>query len=411
MSLSQSRELDIILVGATGYVGRLIAKHLATYAPAGLRVALAGRSTGRLEDVRTTLGAIAHDWALITVDLSDAAAVTALAARSQVVATAVGPYLRYGLPLVTACAEAGTDYADLTGETLFVRRSIDACHQRAEQTGARIVHACGFDAVPSDLGVGLTAARVQADGQGQLTDTVLHVRDARGGLSGGTIDSLRQQMIDLRSDPSLKTVVASPYALASPPGDRPRSSPRRRGPVDRDAHTGVWQAPFVMGGFNRQIVMRSDALAGSAYGPDFRYREVIDTIRGPVGAVMAAGVAAASTAVMGGMWFPLTRRLLDRVFPDPGEGPSEKVRQAGRFCVEVVAETTTGARYSTTVAADRDPAYDGTAIMIAESAIGLALPTDLPDRAGVLTPMTALGEGLAARLRERGFTVMTTRLA
>ena len=404
----EGRTYDLVLLGATGFVGRLTAQHLARYAPSSLRIALAGRSRPRLESVRAELGGLAEQWPLVVVDVADAASLHDLARSTRVLVTTVGPYLRRGLPVVQACAATGTSYADLTGETLFVRRSIDAAHARAQASGARIVHSCGFDSVPSDLGVGLAAARAAADGAGTLTETVLHVRSARGGVSGGTVDSLRQQLIETASDPAARALVGRFDALVDDPGERRAPAARVRA-VQRDRATGRWQAPFIMGAFNRQIVQRSNALSGYAYGEGFRYREVVDTGRGPRGVLGAAAVTAGTAALGAGMWFAPTRAVLDRVLPEPGSGPSERTLQRGRFTVDVVAGTTSGARYRTRIGADRDPGYYGTAVMLGES--GLALASDaLPDVAGVLTPMVALGEPLAERLRRHDFVVETVRL-
>ena len=406
-SPGEDRRFDLVLLGASGFVGRLTAQHLARYAPPGMRVALAGRSRERLEAVRAELGGSAAGWPLVVVDVAEAASVHDLARSTRVLVTTVGPYLRRGLPVVRACAATGTAYADLTGETLFVRRSIDAAHERARASGARIVHACGFDSVPSDLGVGLTAARAAAEGAGTLTDTVLHVRSARGGVSGGTVDSLRQQLLETSTDPAARSLLGRPDALVDVPAAH-RPAARRR-PVGRDPSTGVWQAPFILGAFNAQVVPRSNALSGGAYGEGFRYREVIDTRRGALGVAAAAVVAGGTAGLVAGMSFGPTRALLDRVLPAPGSGPSERALQQGRFTVDVVAHTTSGARYRTRVAAGRDPGYLGTAVMLGES--GLALAADeLPDVAGVLTPMVALGDALAERLRRHDFTVETVRL-
>jgi short subunit dehydrogenase-like uncharacterized protein len=409
MDATPDREFDIVLLGATGFVGRLTAKHLARHAPSDVRIALAGRSGDRLTQVRASLDEAARDWPLVVVDITDTDAVRSLVERTRVVVSTVGPYLRHGLPLVEACAAAGTDYADLTGETLFVRRCIDAAHAKAPENGARIVPACGFDSIPSDLGVGLTAARARADGNGELADTVLHVRDLRGGVSGGSIDSMRQMALEVEDAPELRAMVSKPTCLVDGPDPTPTTvRPHRTGPklpVGRHPVTGVWEAPFVMGGFNRQIVLRTDALTG-AYGPAFRYREVIDAGSGPFGAVGAVGIAAGSTALMNGMGFKPTRWLLGKVLPDPGEGPTELARARGHFRLAVEATTTSGVRYLTRVSAEHDPGYDGTAVMLGESALSLALD-DLPTAGGVLTPMSAMGETLAERLRQRGFTLYT----
>ena len=404
---SLDRPYDLVLLGATGFVGRLTATQLALTAPANLRIALAGRGADRLRALRADLGARAAAWGVEVADVSDASDVARLVRSTRVVLSTVGPYAPRGLPLVRGCAEAGTDYADLTGETLFVRRSIDQADAVARDSGARLVHACGFDSVPSDLGVGLAAARAAADGTGRLASAVLHVRALRGGISGGTVDTLRQQTLETRSDPALARLVANPSALVDRAGSPGAGSDHR--PVSRDPATGRWSAPFVMGGFNRQIVLRSGALAGGTYARGFDYREVVDTGTGPRGAVAAAAVAAASAALLGGMALAPTRRVLDRVLPDPGQGPSERTRRGGRFVVEVEATTTGGARYRTRVGAAADPAYDATAVMLSQAGLSLATDPRSPG-GGVLTPMAALGQRLADRLRARGFTVETERL-
>ncbi len=430
-----ARELDLVLLGATGYVGRLVAAHLAEHAPPGLRVGIAGRSVERLRGVADGIGA--GGWPLLEVDVTDRAALAALAGRTRVLATTVGPYARHGLPVVEACARVGTHYADLTGEVLFVRDSIDTCHEAATRSGARVVHSCGFDSLPSDLGVLLTAEAARADGEGELTATTLHVRSLRGGVSGGTIDSMRQQVLASRRDPAARRLVADPYALspdrdaepdrAPRPDARPDARPEEdsasggrrslaRGasralPVRRDAH-GEWTAPFVMASYNTRIVRRSNALLGWAWGRGLRYHEVLDTGRSWRGPLLAAGAAAGLLGAFAAMSFPPTRAALDRVLPSPGEGPDPAALARGRFRVEVETVTTTGARYRTVVADDRDPGYRSTAVMLGESALALACDEDaLPDVAGVLTPATALGTVLADRLRVRGMTLETARVA
>jgi short subunit dehydrogenase-like uncharacterized protein len=422
MTPSGSPDLDIVLFGATGFVGRLTAAYLAGQAPDGVRIGLAGRSLERLETVRVELGPPAAAWPLLVLDAGDESAVADLASRTRVVATTVGPYAAYGGPLVRACARAGTHYCDLTGEVLFVRRSIDDNEIAARESGARIVHSCGFDSIPSDLGVMLTARTAAADGEGALAETTLYVRSMKGGFSGGTIDSMRRQAIEAGSSPEARRVVDDSYALspdraAEPPSrNRPSTPP---GPVDRITgalqvgrapRSGRFTAPFVMAAYNTRIVRRSNALTGWSYGRELRYREVSDTGSGIVGAVSAAGLSLGLGAVAGGMAFGPTRAVLDRVLPKPGEGPSEEAMAAGRFVMDIEAETTTGAHYRTRVAAEKDPGYSGTAVMLGQSALALALDeARMPDRAGVLTPATGLGMPLVERLRAEGFTLETTR--
>jgi short subunit dehydrogenase-like uncharacterized protein len=403
------RDHDVVLYGATGFVGRLVAEHLAATAPPGARIALAGRDRGRLADVRAGLAGEAADWPLLVADAADDAQVAALARSARVVATTVGPYSRYGHPVVAACVAAGTSYADLTGEVLFARESADRHHDAARSSGARIVHACGFDSVPSDLAVHALADRAAADGAGTLGRTTLVVRSAKGGVSGGTIDSMRSHVDALRSDRVQRRIAFDPYALSP---DRDAEPDRADGDGDGrdgfgvswDGDLGTWTGPFVMAPFNTRIVRRSNALRGWAYGRGFRYREVIGFGSGPLAPVLAAGTAAGIGVVAGGMALSLTRPLLDRVLPDPGEGPSERTRREGRFRVDVHTTTSTGARYVATVAAQGDPGYAATAVMFGQAALSLALD-DLPESAGVLTPATAMGTALADRLVAQGFTI------
>ncbi len=417
-----NREFDIVLFGATGFVGALTAAHLAAAAPPQVRIALAGRSLQRLEDVRRGLPERAHDWPLLRVDAADPDRLRDLARRTTVLVSTVGPYSRYGREVARAAAEEGADYADLAGEVLFVRWSMDELDQRARHTGARIVHSCGFDSIPSDLGVQLTAQRAAADGQGELADTTLLVTSLRGGLSGGTIDSLRQQMIMVDHDPSLKPVLADRYAFSPRRTEEPTHHRHRRsGPVRRllrltsarrDAETGHWTGPFVMAGYNTRLVRLSNTLTDWSYGRGFRYREVRDMGTGPLAAIRATGTGIVLAGLGGGLAWRPTRTLLDRFLPRPGQGPSAEQRAGGRFRMEIRATTTTtGAKYRTTVADDHDPGYDGTAIMLGQSALCLALDRPhLPRRSGVLTPATAMGDVLAERLRTQGFTLEVERV-
>lgn len=399
---SGERQYDIVLVGATGFVGRLTAAHLSRSAGEGARVALAGRSPERLAALRRELDV---PWDTLTVDVDDAASVDEVAASTRVIASTVGPYARHGLPLVRACARAGTAYADLTGESTFAARSVSEAHAAARESGARIVHSCGFDSIPSDLGVGLAHA---AAGGGPLAEAIVRVRAIKGGVSGGTIDSLRQQLLDARADPAARRVVGNPYALTPGPSRRLPASSRPRG-MRLDETSGIWQAPFVMGAYNQQIVQRTSYLHGWSYGELMRYREVVDTTTGASGRIIAAAVSAATGVLVAGLLFPPTRAILDRVLPAPGEGPSLRTREAGRFTVESDVYPVDGPPTRTRISAPYDPGYDGTAVMLGESALSLAFD-DLPSGGGVLTPMTAMGEALAERLRRHRFTVETMPL-
>lgn len=406
---TSDRALDVVVYGASGFVGRLVAEYLAEHAP-GTRVGLAGRSRERLEQVRDGLGPGAAGWPVVVADAEDDAALAELAASTRVVVTTVGPYSRHGMPLARACAEAGTHYADLAGEVLFIRETSQRLHETAQRTGARIVHSCGFDSVPSDLGAFLTAERARADGAGELLATTLAVRSASGGVSGGTIDSMRIQ-VDAAKDPDNRRILADPYALVPDRADAPDVDQHTPSQPFRDAQTGTWVTTFPMAAFNSRIVHRSNALTGWRYGRDFRYREVVDLGPGPRGRRRAQALSAATRAAAGVMAFPPTRWVADRLLPSPGDGPDEETRRNGHFRMEVVARTTTGARYRTVVAAEGDPGYAATSVMIGESALALAHDESrLPGGGGVLTPATALGTVLADRLVAAGFEITTERL-
>jgi short subunit dehydrogenase-like uncharacterized protein len=401
------REHDLVVLGATGFVGRLLAAYLAREAPAGMRVALAGRSRERLEKVSAELPAAAQDWPLLVCDATAADQVAALARSTRVVVTTVGPYARYGLPLVRACAEAGTHYADLTGEVLFVRDAADAAHQTAASTGARIVTACGFDSIPSDLGVLLLHREAERQGLGGLGDTTLLVTRLSGGVSGGTVDSMRSQVEALEADPDRRRVVHDPFALSADRVAEPdRSGQRDAMYVYRDATTGRWTAPWVMASFNSRIVRRSDSLLGHAYGPAFRYREAVGFGRGTRGRLQAYALAAALGTAFTAMSNSRTRPLADRVLPSPGEGPDARTREEGYFRVEIRTTTESGRRLRSVVAAQGDPGYAATAVMLGESALCLAEDGDrLPSGGGVLTPAVAMGDVLVERLRIAGMTL------
>lgn len=408
--MGEDREFDLVIYGASGFVGRLTAAYLAHAAPPEAKIALAGRSRERLESVRAGLTERAAEWPILIADSQDQSALTELAQQTRVVATTVGPYQRYGMPLVTACAEAGTHYADLTGEVLFIRKTIDRLQETARASRARIVHSCGFDSVPSDLGVLLLHQAAKRIGSGRLTEAIGVYGPLKGGVSGGTIASMKGQIDELRRDTSTRRIVFDPYAL-SPDRSRDPDGRSERDPIrPRNEPTfGTWTAPFIMAMFNTRVVRRSNALSGYAYGDGFRYREVMATGSGPLGAAVAAGVTTGLGALFAGLGFKPPRMLLDRLLPDPGEGPDEKSRREGHFRVRLRARTEEGQTVQATVAAQGDPGYAATSEMLAESALALAFDgPELPDAAGILTPATGIGMPLIERLRRAGHTYEST---
>ena len=415
---AEQRDFDVILYGATGFAGRLTAEYLAK-AGGDARIALAGRSHEKLLAVRETLGEAAQSWGLVAADASQPSTLNAMAARTQVVLTTVGPYTRYGLPLVAACAAAGTDYADLTGEAMFIRESIDLYHKQAIDTGARIVHSCGFDSIPSDLSVFALHRRAEQDNAGQLGDTNLVVRSFAGGVSGGTVASMMEVMRTASADPEARRVMNDPYTLtpnrAAEPelGGQPDLRWRRGGDIAPEL-VGYWVGPFVMAAVNTRIVRRSNALLGYAYGRRLEYAEQMSmgrSLAAPVAAAMAAGGNAATMALGSRYFNRLPSRLVERIAPKPGTGPSERAREQGHYTVETYTTTSTGARYRATMSQKGDPGYKATSVLLGESGLALALDRDrLSDLRGVLTPAAAMGDALIARFPAAGVSLETTRL-
>ncbi|MFA7266047.1 MAG: saccharopine dehydrogenase NADP-binding domain-containing protein [Candidatus Nanopelagicales bacterium] len=402
-----AREFDLIVYGATGFVGKLLSDYLARFAPAGTRIALAGRSVAKLEALRNGLPGAAREWPIIVADAADEAAMNSMAARATAIVTTVGPYLKYGIPLVAACAAQGTHYADLTGEVLFARKCIDDYDELARSTGARIVNSCGFDSIPSDLAVLMAYEHARDRGFGTLTDTTLVVRTMKGGFSGGTIDSMRVSVDYVKAHPAAREITADQFAL-SPDRSNESSRPQPSDTVtlSRNAAFGGWIGPFVMAEHNTRLVRRSNALQNWAYGPEFTYREVVSFGDGLLAPAIALGMGAGIKIAWSGMGIKPMRAVLDRTLPSPGEGPSEEARRAGRFLVEVHAETKSGAKVISQIGATGDPGYQATSVMLAETALSLALDGErLPEAAGVLTPATAMGDVLVERLRNADFTV------
>lgn len=399
---------DIVVHGASGFVGRLTAEYLRDHAPRDVDIALSGRSASRLERVRDDLGGVAADWPILVADNASDADMARLAAATRVVASTVGPYERLGLPLVEACAARGTHYADLTGEVPFMRRSIDRADAVARESGARIVHTCGFDSIPSDVGVFLLARHAAEHGLGDLGDTTLVVVSIRGGISGGTIDSMRGLLDQARTDTSTRRLLFDPYALSPDRDAEPDTGIVQRDERDlvgvlHDDELGGWFAPFVMGRVNTRVVRRSNALQGHAYGMSLRYRELVRCGGLPLGPVKAGAIAGGIAAAVAGLAFPPTRVVLDSLLPDPGDGPGRRTRERGSFAIDVHTTTTRGHRLRCEIRVPGDPGYGATRVMLGEAALALAGDQDaLDERTGVLTPVTGIGVELVRRLRAAG---------
>ena len=407
-----TQEYDIVVWGATGVAGELVAEYLTErYSPSDLDLAIGGRNEQKLDGVASELTADS-EWDEIPIVLGDATdkeSLTELAENTDVVCTTVGPYTKYGTLLVEACVEAGTDYCDLTGEINWVREIIDEYHDQAVENDARIVHSCGFDSVPADLST-LLAQNYAREEFGEPCEAVrIYVEDTRGGVSGGTLASAAELFAAASNDSVARETLRNPYTLA-PPGEREGVDRGEQRTFKKDALRSAWTAPSPMAPVNERVIRRSNALLDYPYGRDFRCSEVIPTGRG-IGGATASGVVAGGLGLFTlGMSFGPTRSALTEfVFPDPGEGPSEKQIENGRFTVRALGQGTTDDGQFTVeavVKAFRDPGYGATAQMLGESAVCLVRDeVDSPLSGGVLTPASAIGEPLADRLREADFTI------
>ncbi|MCW2561108.1 MAG: hypothetical protein JWP55_5072 [Mycobacterium sp.] len=411
------RELDVVLFGATGFIGKLTAAYLAR-SGARIRVALAGRTVERLEAVRRALGPGARDWPLIVADLSQPAALHAMAARAQVVINTVGPYSKYGLPVVAACAATGTDYADVTGEVPFVRDSIDLHHQQAVENDARIVHSCGFDSIPSDLTVYALHRRVvDDDDDGELRNTTLVLRSYSGGSAGGSLGTMVELMRLASSDPRMRRMLDDPYSLSPNRGAEPDMGAQPDLPLQRGAEiapelAGLWVGGYLMALYNTRCVRRTNALLDWEYGRQFRYTETMSAGSTVAAPAMAAMINAtiASASRLGGEYLRLfPRGLIESMRPAPGTGHDEGSR--GYYKVETYGTTARGRRFVATMTQHADPGYAATAVMLGESALALTLDRSrLSDRRGVLTPAAAMGDVLLARLPAAGVTIDVAQL-
>jgi short subunit dehydrogenase-like uncharacterized protein len=401
-SRDRSREFDIVLWGATGFTGRLVADYLVRNyvgGESGLRLALAGRNKEKLEGIANEVGA--PQLPILIGDSFDADSLNAIATTAEVLITTVGPYAKYGAEVVAACVRNGTDYCDLTGETQFVRAMIDAHQEEAMRTGARIVHCCGFDSIPSDLGALMVQEAFKERHGRYASEVKMAAGRMSGAFSGGTFASMLNIFEELKENPSLRKVLGNPYAL-NPKGIRGQDRGDQAG-VRYDQHLG-WTSPFIMAAINTRIVRRSHALMGLPWGEDFRYSEVMSTGKGPRGLTRAASFTGGIAAFMGAVALPLTRPWVVKRLPSPGEGPSEQARAKGHFTTRHVA-LGDGQTVRGVVADQRDPGYGSTAVMLSEAALCLAFDgAQLQVEGGILTPASAMGMRLVERLRAAGMT-------
>lgn len=408
---SPHRAYDVVLYGATGFVGRQTVAHFAAHA-GGVRWALAGRSVDRLEHVRQASGPGAAGAGIIVADATDQKALDALAGSAAVVLSTAGPFALHGSGLVAACVAHRTHYVDITGETPWVRDLIDRHHAQAASDGTRIIPCCGFDSVPSDLGAWLVAEAVWRQHREPCV-SVKACHSMRGGLNGSTLASALN-MIETGQDHRVAELF-----LLNPPGSAPRDSAGHADPIapHRDGDFDAWLGPFVMGPVNTRVVRRTAALlkarGDSAYGAHFGYQEYLRFGRGPLAAATATGVSVAMSMGQAAMRFKGGRALARALAAAPGEGPSQRTMDGGSFRCELVGKTASGKAVRGRVAGTGDPGNRATTKFVCESALALALQAQaLPGGArggGVLTPASGLGEVLAQRLAAVGIIVEPMR--
>ncbi|MBS61473.1 saccharopine dehydrogenase NADP-binding domain-containing protein [Salinisphaera sp.] len=390
---------DIVVFGATSFVGQLTCRYLAErYGDDGeVRWAMAGRSKAKLGQVRSEIGN--PEVAMIVADANDADSLAAMCAQTRVVISTVGPYALYGETLVATCADSGTDYCDLTGEVHWIAAMLDKYEQRAQASGARIVNCCGFDSLPSDLGVHFLQRHARERFGAPCTRVKLRVKAMRGTFSGGTVASLVNFAKEVRANPALRKQLANPYSIC-PEGYRPEvRQPNPKG-ASFDPDADSWIAPFIMASCNTRVVQRSNALSGQAYGAEFKYDEAMMTGRGTKGRLNAYGLAAGLGGFLVGVAIKPTRALLQRfVLPEPGEGPSPSAQEKGFYDMRLFGTTAAGEKLKAKVVGDRDPGYGSTSKMLSEAAICLSQRGET--EGGFWTPATLLGDALIDRLHER----------
>lgn len=399
-SSSDDRRFGLVVFGATSFVGQIVCRYLVARlgVDGPITWAIAGRNAEKLEAVAVDTGAKVEK---IVADATSPTDMESLAKATKVVMSTVGPYALFGSELVAAVAEAGTDYCDLSGEPHWMQKMIDTNSEAARASGARIVHSCGFDSIPSDLGVWFTQQQA-VERFGQPCDQIsMRVKAMKGSASGGTIASMMNILAESADDPSLRKILTNPYALA-PEGMR---SGVRQPNVTMPTHdevSGAWVAPFVMASVNTRIVLRTHALLGQPWGEGFLYDEAVITGEGPFGAAKAAGMTGALGAFMGLAHVGPTRNLLNKyVLPEPGEGPSPQKQEAGYFALRFFGTTAAGDTITTSVTGDRDPGYGSTAKMISEAALCLLDRTRSDVTGGFWTPATAMGVELIEQLEAR----------
>lgn len=403
------RTYDVVVWGATGFTGKWVAKHLFDhYSKKQLRWAIAGRNEEKLHQIREFIGDEHASVDLLVADSEDQTSLVKMAEATKVIISTVGPYADYGSLLVKVCAMVGTDYVDLTGEVPWMRNMIDEYSDFAKKSGARIVHSCGFDSIPSDMGTFF----IQQYAQQQFAESLKCVRytliKAKGGMSGGTIASMMNVIKQAVSDKKVRRLLGNPYAL-NPDSKFSGGDKRDQTGVKFSQDVQRWTAPFLMAGINTRIVRRSNALMDFRYGTDFRYSESMATGAGTKGYLVAKSISLGLKAMTLTSVTQLGRNMLRRFLPAQGEGPEVDPASPGFYVIQFNGETRGGESVVMRLKGDADPGYGSTSKMLAESAVCLALDSISVD-GGFWTPASAMGDALLTRLQEKAglsFTIIS----
>lgn len=396
-----AKKYDVVVWGATGFTGKWVAKHLFdTYGcdQKALKWAIAGRNQTKLEEVAAFIGDSGSKIDQLLADSNDEASLIELVGNAKAIISTVGPYAYYGSLLVKVCAENGTHYVDLTGEVPWMREMIDAHQLAAQESGAKIVHSCGFDSVPSDMGTFYTQKMAVSQLNQPLQKISYNLMKAKGGISGGTIASM-MNIIELAvKDKSIRRVLANPYALNP---DKSFKGPDKGDQMSAKFSQEIdkWTAPFMMAGINTRIVRRSNALMGFAYGKDFQYKEVMATAKGAKGYMAAKAIAGGMKAMMVTSLTGVGRKFLGLFLPDQGEGPKVDPENPGFYHIQFNGQTFDGKTLVTKLVGDGDPGYGSTSKMLSEAAVCLALD-ELQTKGGFWTPASALGDAYLERLQK-----------
>ncbi|WP_250655246.1 saccharopine dehydrogenase family protein [Alkalimarinus coralli] len=379
-----NQQFDLIVFGATSFVGQILCQYLTDHygVDGEIKWAAAGRSQSKLESLKNNLGSTAKALPLLTADASDETALTALCKQTKVVISTVGPYALYGEPLVKVCAETGTDYCDLTGEVQWVKLMITRYEKKAQETGARIVHCCGFDSIPSDMGVyHLQQAALKQFGA-PCTSVRMRVKAIRGAASGGTIASMINITKEAAKSKALRKELANPYSICP---DNHAFNVRQANVTtpELDSESGQWAGPFIMAGINTRVVHRSNALSGNAYGSSFKYDESMLMGKGLKGRLTATSFGLGLGVFLAGAAIKPTRWLMENyMLPKPGEGPSPEDQEKGFYDIRFVGKTDKGQKIKTKVVGDRDPGYGSTSKMLAQAGLSLALDVSKEEKGG-----------------------------